>query len=100
VRVNYPYQAAAMTGHLPNPAGPFDPTIGNPITADEVGVVQLPGACPARQPPGALLPDDPTAVGAFAGPFGLGRQLAYARTVRPFRKLISAQAIYRREVFE
>ena len=41
------------------------------------------------------------AVGPYAGAFGLGRQLALAgRTVRPFRKLISAQAIYRREVVE
>ena len=40
-------------------------------------------------------------VGPYAGPYGLGRQFALAgRTLRPFRKLISAQAIYRREVVE
>jgi len=40
-------------------------------------------------------------VGPYAGTFGLGRQLALAgRTVRPFRKVVSAQAIYRREVVE
>ena len=49
--------------------------------------------------PGTLLDDG--AVGPYAGPYGLGRQLALAgRTLRPFRKLISAQAIYRREVVE
>jgi hypothetical protein len=99
VRLNYPYQAGALTAYKPNPAGPFQPNL-DPITADEGAVSQLPGACAARQPPGALLGDDPTTVGAYAGPFGLGRQFAFVRTVRPFRKLISAQAIYRREVFE
>jgi len=29
----------------------------------------------------------------------LGRQFALGKTVRPFRKLLIAQAIYRREVF-
>jgi hypothetical protein len=46
-------------------------------------------------------PLDDGAIGPYAGQFGLGRQLALAgRTLRPFRKLISAQAIYRREVVE
>jgi len=50
--------------------------------------------------PGAPV-EDPGAVGPYAGTFGLGRQFALAgRTVRPFRKLISAQAIYRREAIE
>ena len=49
--------------------------------------------------PGIVLDDG--AVGPYAGPYGLGRQFALAgRTLRPFRKLISAQAIYRREVVE
>ena len=46
-------------------------------------------------------PDEGGAVGTYAGPYGLGRQLALAgRVVRPFRRLVSAQAIQRREVFE
>lgn len=38
----------------------------------------------------------------YSGRFGLGRQAALLRTagVRPYRKVLSAQAIYRREVFE
>jgi len=41
------------------------------------------------------------AVGAYAGAFGLGQHFALAgQTVRPFRKLISTQAIFRREVFQ
>ena len=50
-------------------------------------------------PPGAPV-GDPDAVGTYAGRFGLGKQLAFGKSVRPFRRLLSAQAIYRREVFQ
>lgn len=102
VRINYPYQAGALTAFRPSPDGPFEPTVDHPLVADDTAVVEaaVDPACLARQRPGALLPDDPAAVGAYAGPFGLGRQYAFAATVRPFRRLLSAQAIYRREVFE
>lgn len=102
VRLNYPYQAGALVAYRPNAAGPFEPTIDNPIDAADDAVTEAPvlPSCVPRQRPGALLPDDPTAVGAYAGPFGLGRQYAYARTVRPFRRLLAAQALFRREVFE
>jgi hypothetical protein len=97
VRINYPYQAAALTGFLPSaPTGidPFPPNVANPIAADDGGVQQNNIA------PGAEM-DDGGAIGPYAGPFGLGRQLALAgRVVRPFRKLISVQAIYRREVVQ
>ena len=36
----------------------------------------------------------------YNGDYGLGQQYAWAKTVRPYRSLISAQAIYRREVFQ
>ena len=96
VRINYPYQAATLTGFLPSPSGidPFPPNVANPIAADDGGVQQNNVA------PGAEV-DDGGAIGPYAGPFGLGRQLALAgRVVRPFRKLISVQAIYRREVVQ
>ncbi len=93
VRLNYPFQGAMMTGFLPNPEGPFEPTIGNPIIADDEGIVEL------NDTPGTLLPDGGVA-GTYSGPYGLGRQFAFAREVRPYRKLLSAQAIYRREVFQ
>ena len=37
--------------------------------------------------------------GPSSGMYGLGQQAAWANVVRPYRSLISAQAIYRREVF-
>jgi hypothetical protein len=96
VRVNYPYQAAALTGFLSSPPDaldPLPPNVGNAIAADDAGVQQN------NLPPGATIDDG--FVGPYAGPYGLGRQFALAgRVVRPFRKLISAQAVYRREVVE
>jgi hypothetical protein len=95
VRINYPYQAGMMTGFQPNP-DPLEPNVGRWIVAD--------GDAAAFAPPPGLDYDaaasDETLTGAYAGKLGLGRQLAFAQTVRPFRKLIAAQAIYRREVFE
>ena len=96
VRINYPYQAAALSGFLPSAPSaidPLPPNVANVITADDGGVQQNNIA------PGGEI-DDGT-IGPYAGPFGLGRHFALAgRVVRPFRKLISAQAIYRREVVE
>ena len=96
VRINYPYQAATLSGFQPSAptdVDPLPPNIGNFITADD-GAVQQNNAAPGS-------PLDDGAIGPYAGAFGLGRQYALAgRTVRPFRKLISVQAIYRREVVE
>lgn len=96
VRVNYPFQAATLSAFLPvAPSGsdPTPPNVGFPIAADDAGVQQNNVA------PGATFDDG--AIGPYAGAFGLGRQYALAgRTVRPFRRVISAQAIYRREVVE
>jgi hypothetical protein len=100
LRVNYPYQAAALSGFRESADGPFEPNLTGRTRAsdeenDEIG--QL------NEAPGDLLPDEPLndqSLGAYAGVFGLGRQLAFAgERVRPFRKLLSGQAIYRREVF-
>jgi hypothetical protein len=97
VRINYPYQAATLSGFrpsAPSDVDPLPPNIGNVIVAEDGSVQQIGDA------PGPPF-DDGAPTGAYAGPFGLGRQFALAgRTVRPFRKLISAQAVYRREVVE
>ena len=97
VRVNYPFQAAMLSGFrspVATAVDPLPPNLSTPIFADDGSLQEL------NTPPGAPLEDD-GAVGPYAGVFGLGRQLALAgQTLRPFRKLISAQAIYRREVFQ
>lgn len=93
VRLNYPFQAAAMVGYMESPDGPFEPNAGAPITADDAAVSDPDG-------PGLPLADLGAPAGPYAGAYGLGVQLAYGRQVRPFRKLITAQAAFRREVFQ
>jgi hypothetical protein len=86
VRINYPFQAAAMSGYVDaTPNDPFDPNIGNPDNS-------------------FIEPDQP--FGTHTGEFGLGRQAAMGSEemtqglgTRPFRRVISSQAIFRREVF-
>ena len=92
LRINYPFQSAAMSGFHPNPDGPFEPTLGNPISADEA-IDELNDA------PGQIIGDD-DGYFTYGGPYGLGAQAVMGERVRPYRRVISAQAIYRREVFE
>ena len=96
VRVNYPYQAAALSAFVPAQATdvyPNPPNLASVISANDSGVSET------NTTPGGLIDDG--GVGPYAGPYGLGRQLAFAgRVVRPFRRLISVQAIYRREAVE
>jgi hypothetical protein len=98
VRLNYPFQAASMSGFQANPNGPFEPTIGSPMMADDGGVTAV-NAVPNGGTP--VAPDQPAGqyAGTYGGTYGLGEQGALAQTVRPFRRVISAQAIFRREVF-
>lgn len=104
LRLNYPVQSSVMSSFRANPAGPFEPTISNPNVADDtsVSVVDNDG----YSPPGSSTQSD-FAYGTYSGQYGLGQQAALgseqltgSRPVRPFRRVISAQAIYRREVFE
>lgn len=79
LRINYPFQSASMSSFRENDVGPFEPTIGSPNLANEA---------------------DSVTAGTYAGADGLGVQLAFGQRVRPYRRVISAQAIYRREIFE
>ena len=93
IRINYPYQAAMLAGHLQAPGGPTAPNVSRRIQADDGAVVETGPA------PGGAVADD-GAAGVYAGRYGLGRMYAAGQTVRPFRKLLSAQAIFRREVLD
>ena len=98
IRFNYPYEAAAISSFQPNPAGPAEATITNPNYADEGGVI----VSPDTPTPGETIEDDPDVPGPFGpytGPYGLGRQLAFASTVRPYSRVLAGQAIARREIF-
>ncbi len=96
LRLNYPVEAATMSSFRQSPDGPFEPNLGFPNLADDQQVQVEAGPF---APAGELIAPD-RQVGPYTGAYGLGRQLAFAQEVRPFRRVISAQAIYRREVFE
>ncbi|MDB5390253.1 MAG: TadE family protein [Planctomycetaceae bacterium] len=78
LQLNYPYQSAAMSSYAASPDGPFEPNGGDVQIVDDEG----------------------QAFGLYTGSKGQGRQAAWGQDVRPFSKIISATAIYRRELFE
>ena len=107
LRINYPFQSASMSSFRENAAGPFEPTLGSPNAADDGGVSET----NPEERPGDLIGTPLLGGGTYAdtygGQYGLGAQGAIgseyftgSRPVRPYRRVISAQAIYRREVFE
>jgi hypothetical protein len=83
LRINYPFQAATLSATAPNP----DPSRPNFRYIDS-----------SDDPSFGAAPRDGE-MGTYYGDRGLGNQRAFGKIVRPFRRLISAQAIYRREVF-
>lgn len=108
LRIHYPFQSAAMVAYIhKNSSGVVispSETIGLEsvqnvvVTADDDAVTAAP------LPAGYTLvnPAINTAFGAspHRGTYGLGEAQAHLTKVRPYRKVISAQAIYRRELFE
>lgn len=88
IRLNVAYQSATFAAYIPT--GDFAPG-GNPfqrpIEATELGgenVIVGPG---------------PEGAGPYSGSQGLGRLETLGVSARPFRRLIAAQALFRREVF-
>jgi hypothetical protein len=105
LRVNYPFQSAAMSSFRANPAGPFEPTIGNPNVSNDAAVT-LVNEDPAGFSPSGTATASDQEFGPYTGSFGLGRQAAFGSPqlagnlgVRPYRRLVTAQSIHRREVF-
>lgn len=86
VRMNYPFQAATLSAYSTT-AGATNEV----ITADD-GSVTGGGGSP--------LSFTSTTVGTYSGQYGLGSQEALTKKVRPFRRLLTAQSIFRREVFQ
>lgn len=92
LRINYPFQSAALSGFRPNPVSRVEPNLDLRNRADDASVVA------DALPSGTLLGDDGRP-GPYAGSYGLGRQFAFAEEIRPYRRLLTAQAVFRREVF-
>ena len=89
LRLNVPFQSSTLSAYIPagelTPAGdPFQQPI---LAADPGGGGH------------AILGPGPDGAGPCSGTYGLGEQYVLGQSVRPFRRLVTAQAIYRREVF-
>ena len=84
-----PYQSATLSAYVAsddlNPEGePFQ---------DPVLAIDPLGGGYEQIGPG------PEGSGPYSGAFGLGEHQSLGTLVRPFRRLVSAQALFRREVF-
>lgn len=96
VRLNYPFQAATLSGFQQAEGGMFEPNLSGRIQANDAGVDDSANNPVSGTP---FADGDLPTLGTYGGRFGLGGQLAFAgETLRPYRKLLSAQAIARREV--
>ena len=108
LRINYPYQSAALVAYQQKDSDGNVLEVSDAVGRDDITNVVIQANDDAVT--NATLPDgyslttptfDATTYGlAHRGEFGLGSLQAHATTVRPFRKVITAQGIYRREVFE
>lgn len=94
LRVNCAYQAATMTAFQPVDPNDEHP-VNEAILANDGGVT-LDSGSPGG-PGGSLIGGAES--GTYSGQYGLGKLYALNKAVRPFRRLISGQAIFRREVF-
>lgn len=103
IRINCAYQATTLTAYR---VVGGQPTM-SPVEANDGGVSASgtpPGGTPigtAPTPP-ATGPDSVDSSNLYSGPYGLGQFYAMGTgntPVRPYRRLISAQSMFRREVY-
>lgn len=89
VRLNVPYQSATLSAFVPtSELTPQGDPFHTPVIANDLDGGGFPIVGPG-----------PDGAGPYSGTFGLGEHLAFGQRVRPFRRLIAAQALFRREVF-
>ncbi len=100
LRINYPCQSASMSGYQTVPDPTQQPTV-YPVVPISAGYTAGGGAPEPAGVGGGM--ESVYEFGPYAGEESLGRQAAWAglaNNVRPYRRVLSAQAIYRREVFQ
>ena len=113
LQINYPYQSASLvayeyrsgdaSGAVVEPIDALgkDDIFNVPVAADDTAVSDSTDFLSDNGYTLANTPTDPD-IDAYPhrGTYGLGTQVAHTTFVRPYRKVVSAQAIYRRELFE
>lgn len=92
LRINLPYQSSAMASFQSNGLG--TPNGDSPNLANDGSVTELNSA------PGTPLGMSSDSSPVYTGPYGLGRLYLLGEEVRPFRRVVTGQALFRREVFE
>jgi len=89
IRINVPFQSATLSAYLST----ADLTSqGEPFQQPVVALDPAGGGNPIVGP-------GPEGAGPYSGRYGLGEHLALGGSVRPFRRLVTAQAVFRREVY-
>lgn len=108
LRVHYPWQAGLIaafrrpggadgTGNLDSAVLAEDPAeIRGALPAGSELIGELDGEVPLEAPDGSRLT---TPYRPYSGRLGLGAMVVAGQEVRPFSRLLSAQALFRREVF-
>lgn len=98
VRVNYPYQASTLTAFT-RPGETIGGSAQLPVSASDAAVSDTGFSPDESVALDFVNPADPAEGSPYAGQYGLGRQyILTGQSVRPWRKLLSAQAVRRREV--
>ncbi len=88
LRLHYPFQAATLAASTPGGTG-----LGDALVADDSAVTVVGGGAAPIDVGGATS-------GPHAGRYGLGAlQALGGQSIRPFRRFLSAQSVFRREVF-
>lgn len=109
LRIHYPFQAAALSAFRDGAPADGSGNLGSVVVADSISaddprradgrvLGRLVGDLDAEEP---VVRDGvvrTTPYRPYSGTLGLGKQAAFATEVRPFRKLLSADAFFRREV--
>lgn len=108
LRINFPYQSGAMIAYQQQDSGGTVLRTPDALGRDDITSVAVEAddasVAAAALPTGFTLATpatDATTDGlSHRGTYGLGSMQAHLTTVRPYRKVLTAQGIYRREVFE
>ncbi len=106
LRINYPFQSGAMIAYQYElEDGSISGNVGNALGEEGILNHPVPATDGNFNPPSPytleVQADSVTdGLRSHSGRYGMGHLEAFDIQVRPYRKVLSAQAIYRREVFE
>lgn len=113
LRLHYPFQAAGLSSWrlvATAPGGGIRGRVYEPVAADTAGAFNVSGTAPGSTldeldagledgaPDAYALGERGDAIPVYGGSLGLGFQAVLGRVVRPYRRVLTAQAVYPREL--